>query len=368
MLTLLSVLLTTSFYAAAEVPSTPRRGQSELRGALSYFTSTSNFAVDGGGSEEVQSGGEYSQRLGEFTYTYDLRADWRILGGFSAASAESSDASFSRSNSGLNEIYGGAQKWYEIEKFDFVARGDFVYPLFKVEEGGDDALLGEGALRASGSALLIYPWGGLKPFAHLGFEYRDGGRSFLLPYGVGLKFRSGRFWLQGEYRGYESVVDDADTENRMDREVYLGQVNGGSFRYYSVNPSASEIAVEAGARFGAFGVFGGVAMTVLGSSSADGLSAMVGLSYRPNFSRSVDTGREPEPFDIRNERYDESLFEEPSAPKPPTAVIQKPQDVEVQLQLKHVPPKKKNNAKIKKQNAKKLDKLMKDTENSLEKK
>ena len=72
-----------------------------------------------------------------------------------------------------------------------------------------------------------------QPFAFAGYEYRDGGRSALLPYSVGLHFRPNQWWIQAEYRGFTSISDDGDSDSnsRLLRTRYSNLVNGGSFRY-----------------------------------------------------------------------------------------------------------------------------------------
>lgn len=399
MLSLLSVLLAACISSFAEVPTSPRAGRTELRGTAAYFSSSANYTAGGGSSEELLNGGELTSVMGEFIFSYDWKPDWRFYGGATAGYVETSDGTFTRSNSGLNEILAGAQNWYELGRLDLAVQGDFVYPFFKIDEESDEAFLGEGAMRLRGGAWAIYPMGAMKPFGYMGFEYRDGGRSFLVPYSVGLKYKLGKIWVQGEYRGYETVVDDADTDNRVDRDVILGDVNGGSYRFYSINPAVSEFALEAGIRLGSITLLGGVAMTVNGSSAADGWTAMAGLAFSPT---DVSRGKVVEDdFDIRSERFDESVFENERAPEtkkseepqfredpsfvepspvappetnPTPAPAPKPrkspkqqamdeaQDVEMQIQLQQIPAKKKK----KRKKSKNVDKLLNDVEKSLE--
>jgi hypothetical protein len=408
MLKLLSVLFAACVSVHAEVPSSPRAGRTEFRGSASYFSTSANYGAGGGGSEELPGGGSLTSIMGEFLFNYEWRPDWRLYGGATAGYVETDDGAFTRTNSGVNELMAGAQNWYEMGRFDIAVQGDFIFPIYKVDDGGDEALLGEGAMRARGGAWAIYPMGLLRPFGYAAFEYRDGGRAFLIPYSLGAKYRMGKFWIQGEYRGYETIVDDADTDNRDDRDIFLEQVNGGSYRFYSINPAVSEFAIEAGVRLGSIMVFGGFAMTVNGSSAADGYTAMAGLAFSPTDARGPVI--QEEDFDIRSERFDESVFQNERAPKEPkrfeepqfredpnfvepspvapentpinpsgneTAPAPKPtkprktpkqqaiddaQDVEMQIELQQIPAKKKKKKKKKKN----VDKLLNDAEKFLE--
>jgi hypothetical protein len=366
----------------AESPNPPRAGRYEGRFTYSYFNTDSNYSSTG--NTALVRDGTFTQMQGDFLATYDWQPDWRFSAGFNAAWAESYDGLFTRNNSAMNEIFASAQKWYESGPFDIAPQGDFIFPLWRPDEGADDVLIGEGAMRIRGGAWGFWPLGTYKPFAYLGFEYRDGGRSFLLPYEIGVKFKLPMFWIQGSFRGYESVVDDADSDNQVIREAYLKTVNAGSLKFYSVNPSGSEAVIEAGTNFGAWGVHGGFAITVNGNNSADGWTAYGGMSWSPVLSsKKNDDG-----FSIRKERYDEELFEDRQSPNPqfvedpgfteqpvedptvpppseppPEAAPSKP--VEMSVELHRVPPKKKKKPVRKKRN-KKLDTMMNDAEDALE--
>ncbi len=388
MLMLLIGFLTS--YAFAESPNPPRAGRIEGRATFSYYNSDANYSSTG--ASALAPNGSLTLMQGDFTAIYDWQPDWRFAAGLNGGFVESDDGFYTRSNSGVNEVFVSAQKWYESGPFDIAPQGDFIFPLWRPDTGNDEALLGEGAMRLRGGAWGFWPLGTYKPFAYLGFEYRDGGRAFLLPYEAGIKFKFPVFWLQASFRGYETIVEDADTDNQVVREAYLKQVNGGSLRFYSVNPSGSEVSAEAGTQFGSWGLFAGFAITVNGNNSADGYTGYGGLSWTPMPSKKQDDG-----FSIRKERFDEDLFrdenkqpefvedpnfqepaarrrsdppaEEPAADEPvatpPPARATRSKPVEMQLQLRRVPPKKKKKPARKRSN-KKLDSMMNDAESALE--
>jgi len=377
----------------AESPNPPRAGRIEGRATYSYFSTESNYSARG--ASGLVRNGSLTHMQGDFTATYDWQPDWRFAAGFNVAWVESDDGLFTRSNSGLNEGFASVQKWYESGPFDIAPQGDFVFPFWRVDEASDEALIGEGVMRLRAGSWFFWPLGTYKPFGYLGFEYRDGGRSFLLPYEVGIKFKLPMFWIQGSFRGFESVMDDADVDNQLIRENYLKKVNAGSLRFYPVNPSASEVSAEAGTQFGSWGAHVGFAITVNGNNFSDGWTGYGGISWSPApASRKHDDG-----FSIRKERYDEDLFDgggrkdpefiedpdfqepvRPRATPPPAeeAPMAPPliptdldpgssQPVEMQLELRRVPPKKKKPVrKPKPKRNTNLDKMMNDAESALE--
>ncbi len=368
--------------ANAEAPRPPRADTFEVRGTLSYFSTDANYTANG--SEALPLNGEFSNLLGDVQFTYDWRPDWRFYSALSMAKSESS----TNSNMGVNEFLVGAQKWFELGKLDVVPQGDFVYPLWRVDEGSDTPLLGEGAMKLRAGSWVFYPQKHFKPFAYAGLEYRDEGRAYLIPYNIGVKGRISHFWLQGEFRGYERIIDDADTDNQLARQLYLLRADSGSMRYFSVNPSYSELALEGGTRYGDWGLFAGFSYSINGRYSADGWGGWGGISYSPKAPARPTESRD-ENFNIRNDKYDESVFRESSPnrpePKPEPEIYEPsptepppeepyappvesprsavpPQKVDMQLELRRVPKKK---TAIKKK--KNLDKMMNDTENFLEK-
>lgn len=392
--------------AHAEAPRVPREGTWETRFTLSYFDTTENFTSSG--KQSLLNRGEYTNLLGDFRFTYDWQPDWRFYSSINMARADSSLAS----NTGVNEIMFGAQKWMEAGPVDIAPEAEFVYPLWRVNEDSESPLLGEGAMRLKAGSWAFYPMGQVKPFVYAGFEYRDEGRAKVIPYSLGVKGRVQRFWLQGEVRGYERIIDDEDAGNnvrKIETATFLQDANSGSMRYYSINPSYSEIAVEGGTRFGDWGVFAGFAYSVNGQNTAAGWTGWGGLTFSPKAMHRPNDKRD-ETFDPRGERYDENVFRESSPSLPPVApeesesstfnespsapaasgsfgeedstvesprsaappeLSSPPPKVEMQLELRRVPKKIKPKPKPKPKKpktSKKLKNMLDDAENFLEKK
>lgn len=391
-------LLLVPWLSSAEAPNPPVENRIEGRAVYSYYFTDTNYTSEG--SSALVGNGSLTSMMGDFTAVYDWRSDWRFFAGMNYAYVETDDAIFSRSNSGLNEIYLGAQNWYEMGPFDVTPQLEFYYPLWRVDEEADDALIGEGAMRTRVGSWIFWPKGFYRPYGFLGFEHRDGGRSFLLPYQVGVKFKMSNFWAQVEYRGFETIVDDSDSDNEVIREDYLQEVNAGSMHFYSVNPSASEVALEGGTHFGDFGLFGGFLVRVTGVNSSEGWGAFAGISWSPSTGSAANTRQRGEEFAPPTDNYDQTLFEDEVKPKPkakpklvrPSSRRMQPEmpatpppaaappgssvppvpsgsgssspPVDIQLQLRRVPPKKRQIRKPRRNN--KMDKMMNETERALE--
>lgn len=384
MLILISTILGLSFWGsafAAEAPNPPRAGTWEARGTYSYFSTEQNYSSTD--TNVLVGDGSFTHMMGEGLVTYDWQPDWRFSAGMNFGWSESDDGSFTRTNSGVNELLFSAQKWYESGPFDIAPQGDFVYPLWRVDEADDNVLIGEGAMRIRGGAWAFWPRDTYKPFAYLGFEYRDGGRSYLLPYSVGVKLKLNEAWAQAEFRGYESIVDDADSDNFAVRQTYLTRVDAGSFKFYSINPSGSEINLSGGIQMGQFGVFGGFAISLSGNNSADGWTGYGGITYSPPDFTAAPKKNYDDGFEVKRERYDEGLFKEQREeeqpqfvedpnfkeparlpPEAPPERVSRPKKVDVQLELRKVKPKKKKKRPARR--SKNIDNMMNEAESALE--
>jgi hypothetical protein len=322
MLTLFFGLLNVLCVGWAEAPNPPTHMDYRIDGTFQYFDSSANYTSGGGSSADLYNSGYFNDMIFTGLYTQDLDREKRVYGGFNYSMTESYDGTNTRSNSGFNEILAGGQYWTNLFGYPTAPAADFVYPLYRVDKNGDDALLGEGAikLRLGGWMMLGNPvW---DPFVFLGYEYRDEGRSHAIPYTFGVKWKSRPFWAQLEYRGYERLFSNSDTENRNQRDLFLQRVNGGSYRYYAINSALSEAALEAGYSFGTIGVYGGAAMTINGASAAQGYTLLAGLAYTPG----ADTGAKEEgsgsnfdPVDMPADRFTPHVdpFDDLDPTKPP---------------------------------------------------
>lgn len=278
---MLTLFLLNMLMAQAEAPDAPRSQNYSLSADLSYFTTTSNYPAGGFATEDLPNSGSFTDIIGRLQYTQDLDSTRRFYGGLTYSSVESYDGTFTRSNSGLNEILAGGQYWMRMGGYKFAPSVDFVYPLFRVDRGADEALLGEGALKVRAGSWMFLRYGGLSPFLYVAYEYRDEGRSHAIPYALGAKWTSRPFFVQLDYSGYEKLFNNADTENRSSRDVFLRRVNGGSYRYYSINPALSEVAATVGYTIQSVTLVGGASYTVNGSTAAQGLTVFGGFRFSP---------------------------------------------------------------------------------------
>lgn len=309
--------------AHAERPTALRTGQYSLGLDTAYFKSSANYDT-GGTSRSLFNGAGLTNLRGDLRVEYDFTRNYRAFASLSYASThtESLDPigtsrNIGRDNAGMNDATVGALAWFTFDQVAFVPQVQLTYPFWHVSESSDMPLVGEGAMSLEAGGWVIGHFGMFYPFGYAAFDYRDSGRASLLPYAVGLQIKPNIWWAQAEYRGFMTVADDSDVENRGVRDVYLTHVQGGSYRFYAVNPNAAEVAIETGVRLeNGFGLKLGYATTVSGASYANGDTVYGGVSYQgrpkpPPPAKQLPITTDPSGFKVESDHYDETLFQTP---------------------------------------------------------
>lgn len=302
-----------------------------LGAELNFFRTTANYSTEGGNFESLEQGKYYQNlQLTGLGY-YNLGRRWRAWAGGTFARATSFDSEFERSKNEFKEMQVGTSYILKWNSFFLTPEVFGTYALSEVDPNTDSVLTGEGAHQLLAGMWIWRSFSNIQLFSALHFQYLTDGRSTRLPYtfGASLKFRS--FNLFASLNGLESLTDDEKTIQQR-RNVTDG-VNGGSLRYYAVNPSSME--VRTGVHFEVnrtWGInFGGL-KTINGSSSAEGYALFAGIQFKNLGSRSSSSGGKSlspsnqrhqgrrrlapeEEFKVKQEEYDESLFQDNLRPK-----------------------------------------------------
>lgn len=320
MLTLfLSVLALTcpSPIAQAERPGPPRTGNLEFGAQYSYFTTGANYDQNGR-KAGIPNGGGLSVNQGTLTGAFDMGRRWRVFSSLNYNRASTTDGFFDRENGGLTDVGVGAQYYTVLSRFMLIPQLDGHFTIFTVDETSDQAAIGDGVNTVRPGGWAIWRLGALQPFAYLGAEYRDGGRSSLGHYSLGAHFKADAWWIEAQLRGFYSLTDDSDASlaNRARRVAYLQRVNGGSLRFYAVNPAITELTLETGFVLDQFNIFAGGSLTVAGQSYAQGYGLWGGIRFtwptRPRAGGSTGslTGSTTDAsgFEATQDNYDDTIF------------------------------------------------------------
>lgn len=248
---------------------------------LRSFQATANYLSQGNLFERLPSGQSYRVTHVEPRVRWHLRR-WALFSELQFGSAQSQNLNETRTNSGLSQILLGTDFILYQGRFALLPEFRLEVPLQRNSVDSDATSLGEGALQLSARWIAQAHFWRIRWASFLGFVYRDGGRSALMPWGLMTEFQFRKFVLGNEIQVFQSVSLDSDTGTRESaRREWANRVNAGSQRYFSVNPNWSENTTWA--RFvvdRSLWMQAGAGFTLNGSNSGAGWNAFVGLLYR----------------------------------------------------------------------------------------
>lgn len=246
-----------------------------------YFRTESNY--NSGGSQERLGSGQYLHSMDVNIGTrYFLGKKSSFFASTTISTVETRGSIATRTNSTISQAVAGVDWLAYSESFDLIPEVSLLMPLDVASLGGDTALNAEGVVELRPRFTVQTQFRSFGTYAYSGFTYRDKGRSFLLPWGVGAFYKLSNSRVGAEIFGYQSITDDKDTKNRSERLANLMTVNAGSLRYASVNPSLMDTNFfwHTGINNAwSFDVAGGI--SVMGTNTASGfhLGALVRYSW-----------------------------------------------------------------------------------------
>jgi len=302
--------------------------QAQFAADLQYFQSSANYDDSGGAFEDLPGDNSFSELNSRLRASYDIAPLWRLLAGARVASVTSEDDTDSRTNSELNEIQ------LELVFAPVYQLSHRVYheaigtaALNEVTVDTDAAITGEATNRFRVGARYAYLLGSFELLTSIAFDYLDDGRSSRAPYSAGAKWHLGEWSIYGGVQGFLSVTNDQFSETPQERSAITDRVNGGSFRYYSIDPSLLETQAHVDWMLSeTVNLSLGVTKTLNGTNSAEGFGVLGGLAFRwGGTDDSLNKGERvrkkrmkrrrgrrynpDEDFELREEQYDESLFQ-----------------------------------------------------------
>lgn len=279
MMLCLLVLTAESSWAAFDDYQRFRKGTYDFEFETQYFKTDANYTESGGSYQKLLSGQSYEIFNFYLKSSYDLSKRSSMYGNLNIANATSNGMVLSRSNSTVTgAVLGYAHRFYD-EGFDLVADFYTLIPFQKIDQNTDTVINAEGVIEATGLLRGQVDFPTFSALGYVGATFRQA-RSALLPWGAGLEANYTKWGWGGKIFGYQSISDDPDTSNRIQRTIVTDRVDASSLLFYSVNPSVIDSEVFARIKFDNVWTlaFGGGA-TLTGTSTAAGYHAGVSLKY-----------------------------------------------------------------------------------------
>lgn len=281
-----------------------------------YYQTTANYLTEGFYFETLPSGQGFKQILVNTNVRYHFAKPWALFVDSQTAYSESKNLRDTRTNSGFTQSKAGVDFVLYNGGYAIMPELTLLYPFTRNSINSDATAMNEGAMEAGGRMILQSRFSKFRWATYGGFLYRDEGRSSLIPYGLMLEFQFRRFVLGNELQGYRSIGLDRDSTNTSARTTWANQVNGGSQRYFAINPSLLEN--HTWFRFvlnKSFYMQIGGSFSVTGSNTAAGWGLFGGILYRLRPNLPTTTNRIERFQPELNENLDQNFFEESTAPE-----------------------------------------------------
>lgn len=256
-----------------------KRDHLEMELSSQLFRSEANYLTSGTSTTNLASGNYYQLLDMKLSGRYIPRSNWSIFASGTVGSAESKNAAITRGNSAMSESQLGVDFILFSKFFKLIPEIVLVVPFEKVDPATDTVLNTEGVMELRSRVSIQKDLGSFRAYGWLGFNYRDEGRSYLMPWGAGAQLKWSRILFGGEIFGYESITDDTD-KNAFARSTYTTVANAGSLKFYSYNPSLIDSQVYfAWLVSPQFSIQANGGTTLMGSNMAAGYHVGVQLKY-----------------------------------------------------------------------------------------
>lgn len=291
MYTIIALLLTSHLVVAA---TPPKYKSGQLKGSLhaEYYSTDSNYDKAGGGFEKLPGENTFSFMSARPELVYGLSNDWGISGAFKYTYGQSENSSAQRTNSSITDIDGSIYYKLYKKKFYLLPQLHISFPLTTFDPNQDNTIINEGALKVEVGSWIEKKFLAHRFYAYLAYAYQGDGRAHLLPWEIGAYNSLGRLLYGFSALGNEVITDDELIASPQARSNRTDSLNGGSKKFYSVNPTEINLKGWVGARIAKnFIVYLKYKKSINGSNSANGQSIMAEIKWRilnPYSKKSIE--------------------------------------------------------------------------------
>lgn len=256
-----------------------RKGTYDFEVETQYFKTDANYAGSGNAYQKLILGQSFEIYNVFLKTRYDMskRSSW--YANLDIANSTSNGLDASRNNSSLaGALFGYAYRPYD-ESFDVITDFNVLVPFSSIDVNTDSSLNSEGVIEATGLLRVQKEFSSLLGFGYIGGTFRQS-RSALLPWGAGMELSYPSWSLGGKVFGAQSISDDPDTGNTLQRTIVTNRVNASSLKFYSVNPSIIDSEVYVKFKFkNAWTLAVGGGTTITGSNAAAGFHAGASMKF-----------------------------------------------------------------------------------------
>jgi hypothetical protein len=295
-----------------------------------YLQSSSNFTTSGGGYANTPAGNSYniSQFNLGFRTTIDKK-NWAIWGDSQAGYAQSQSPAQTLTNGNVDYVRLGTDYILFQDAFALIPEFFFQYPTVQNNFTNTSTVgISDGVTVVSGKMYVRIRLTSFLLQAFAGYQYRDQGRSSLIPYGVVAEYLMHNWSAGANLQGYSSASQDANTNNPTQQYAWMNSVNGASQIWDGVNPQLLETNVWLKFHTSPkVSLFVGAGDTLNGASTANYWNVSAGIEYhvpssKPKVSDPIENTNQMQFDEELSDGVDQRLFDKSNTP--PAEVKPKP--------------------------------------------
>jgi len=306
-----------------------RKGTYDFQLETQFFRSDANYISSGDSFQRLSNGQSFELWDVYFKFRYDLSRRSAWYANVDVATANSTGFDAKRSNSSLaSSVLGYAYMIYS-DDFDAITDFNMTIPYNQISANTDTVMNSEGVMEGTALLRLQKTYDMFAIYGYGGGTYRQS-RSALIPWGAGAELRWNSITLGGKIFGYQTIMDDPDKDNKNQRLIVNDRVNGGSLKFYAVNPSLIDSEIYAKFKMGrSWTLTGGGGTTISGASTASGFHFGLNLAFswdsQPSYYLRPGSGSEDDLSSERkvprfkeetNDGVDQKIFEKKAQPPP----------------------------------------------------
>jgi hypothetical protein len=276
--------------SALTIPETPpsawNEGSFGLQTTSEYFSSKANYDTNRGSFEDLPNGNSWTSFENRGKVRYAPTRNFSLFTGLGFTSSTAKDGFIEKTNSGLTEVFAGAnflltRRWWRV-----VPEFEVSYPMEETEPGQSTPLTSDGVAYARAGIFLFKPYKYLRFESYLGFHFPGEGLAKRFMYSLQTEIALfGGFTVGGGVQGYETII--SDDSSYLERRITSATANATSDRFWAYNPALIEGKAWLGLRLDkSFNVRLGYLKTVNGVRTAEGQSLLLSLNYNSSGNRT----------------------------------------------------------------------------------
>jgi len=279
--------------ALAATPPKYRSGQLKASLHTEYYTTNSNFDKTGGGFESLPGENSFSFIQVRPELVYGLSNDWGASGGITYTHGSSQTSTIQRNNGSITDIDGSIYYKLYKKKFYLLPQLHISFPITTFDPNQEASIINEGALKVEFGTWAEKKILSHRAYVYAGYAYQGDGRAHLIPWEVGAyNSIKGKFFYGFSALGNQVAVDDQFIISPESRSNRTDSLNGGSKKFYSVNPTELSAKAWIGLRISKnFIAYLKYKKTLNGTNNANGQSIMAEIKWRvlnPYSKKSIE--------------------------------------------------------------------------------